>query len=255
VYTIYIPTTNRVGKQHTYNHLPKKQQKTAVLVCPKAELAAHQAAGYNAIACPVKGIGKVRQWIIDNHQGDYLIMLDDDLRFDKRREDDRTKFIPATESDVNALFSEIYKNLKKYTHVGVAPREGGNRLTNHFETNIRMLRVLAYNVKKFKAAGVSYDRCPVMEDFDVTLQLLRKGHENLLLCDWVQGQGMSNAEGGCSTYRTMDLQEKGAKLLNKHHPQFVKLVTKKTKNAWNGNERTDVVIQWKKAYESSKTCV
>ena len=57
--------------------------------------------------------------------------------------------------------------------------------------------------------------------------------------------------GGCSTYRTMELQGAAAeKLAAKHHP-FVKVVIKKTKTAWGGAERKDVIVQWKKAYQSA----
>ena len=253
---IYIPTLNRVGKQHTFQHLPEKLKKQTTLVCPLNEVKLHTALNYqNVLGCAAKGIGKTRQYILEHAAAngyDKIVMLDDDLRFDWRRLDERGKFYVATEAQVLELFKSIETNLKNYVHVGVLAREGGNRCPTEFMKNTRMLRVLAYNVPKFFAAEVRYDRLPVMEDFDVTLQLLRKGFPNLLLCNWVNGQGSSNAAGGCSTYRTMEVQEMGAKMLAKKHPEFVKLVRKQTKAAWNGQERTDVMIQWKKAFESSQ---
>lgn len=246
---IYIPTLGRVGKQHTYTHLPKKWKVRATLVVPKAEAKAH--GDIPVIVCPVSGIGKVRQWILQQHEGDKLAMLDDDIRFDVRRTDELTKFKPATESDIDAMFKELERVLGKYAHAGVTAREGGNRHIVEYMESTRMLRLLAYNVDKFKKLGVKYDRLPVMEDFDVTLQLLRKGHPNIVLNAWVQGQGMSGAAGGCSTYRTMEVQKQGAEGLKKLHPEFVKIVEKTTKGAWGGATRTDVIISWKKAYESS----
>jgi hypothetical protein len=91
-----------------------------------------------------------------------------------------------------------------------------------------------------------------MEDFDVTLQLLRKGHRNAVLNQWAQDQGTSNAPGGCSTYRTPEVQAAGAYGLQKLHPDFVTVVDKETKQAWGGGVRKDVRIAWKKALESSR---
>lgn len=244
---IYIPTLGRVGKQATFNALPTLLQQRAVLVCPHVE--AHHHTGLPTIGSTAKGIGGVRQWILDQHNGDKLVMLDDDLKFCTRRKDDPTKFVPATPKDVMAMFTALEFVLDKYTHASICTREGGNRKLNSHEFNARMLRVLAYN--KDKMPKVRYDRVPVMEDFDVTLQLLRAGHGNVVLCRWAQDQGMSNAAGGCSTYRTMEVQKQGAEKLKALHPEFVTLVTKQTKTAWGGQARTDVVIQWKKAYGSS----
>jgi hypothetical protein len=103
-----------------------------------------------------------------------------------------------------------------------------------------------------KKEGVRFDRLPVMEDFDVALQLLRKGYPSLTLNNWVQDQSTSNAPGGCSTYRSLEVQAKGAKGLARLHPNVVKLVEKTTKGAWGGGTRTDVQVAWKKAYEEGK---
>lgn len=245
---IYIPTLNRVGRQATLRHLSPKWQKRAVLVVPKSEANSHE---HPTIVCPYAGIGNVRQWIIDQHEGDKLVMLDDDLRFDVRRTDVPEKFLPASPSDVTEMFDTLERTLSSnIPHAGINAREGANRNTEDHLECVRMLRVLAYHVPTFRKLGVKYNRLPVMEDFDVTLQLLRLGKPNRLLNRWVQGQGMSGAAGGCSSYRTMEIQHKGATGLQKLHPDYVRLVEKTTKNAWGGATRTDVVISWKKAYEN-----
>jgi hypothetical protein len=90
-----------------------------------------------------------------------------------------------------------------------------------------------------------------MEDFDIQLQLLRKGMPSISINTMVQNQRGSGLEGGCSTYRTVEIQEEAARTLQSYHPEFVSVVQKQTKSAWGGGVRTDVVIQWRKAYESS----
>jgi hypothetical protein len=92
-----------------------------------------------------------------------------------------------------------------------------------------------------------------MEDFDVTLQLLRLGYANIVLAQWVHNQRGSGASGGCSTYRTMDMQAKAAKGLAKLHAPFVNVVYKQTSHAWGGQARQDVVIAWKKAYYTQRS--
>jgi hypothetical protein len=93
-----------------------------------------------------------------------------------------------------------------------------------------------------------------MEDFDVTLQLLTKGFSNFNISTIIQGQGSSNAAGGCSTYRDAQRQAEGAHGLAALHPEFVRVRTKKTNwSGWGSAERTDVTISWKKAYEKGAT--
>jgi hypothetical protein len=151
------------------------------------------------------------------------------------------------------MFARVEELLEQFAHVGVLCREGGHTAgTVEYETCTRMLRFLAYDVSVFRAARIQYDRLPVMEDFDTTLQLLRAGYPNAVLCTYVQGQGKTNAPGGCSRYRTPELQAAAAHALAKRHYPFVLVVTKRTKTAWGWGERTDVVIHWKKALSVSR---
>ena len=261
---IYIPTYGRADriKSSTFHKLPPALQRKTTLVVQDREK--HLYAGYTILVLPVKiqTIAPTRQWIMDQHdvkETKTLVMLDDDLRFDVRRTDDPSKFTAGTPQTATAVIKALKSALRKYTHAGVLSREGGNR---HHEdlTCSRMQRVLAYNVEKFRAAGVRFNR-PLkqlphekftMEDFDVTLQLLRAGHPNIVLVGWVQGQSSSNMSGGCESYRTIELQGLNAQTLARLHGPFVKVVEKTTKTAWGGATRLDVIVQWKRAYESSQ---
>jgi hypothetical protein len=257
---IYIPTYGRAARQVTLKNLPPALRDRVSLVVQQRE--AHLYAGFKGqvevkvLPGHIRTIGPTRDWIIQSHRvkkhGDALVMLDDDIKFDTRRKDDPTKFLTSTEREVERLFRDLEVILQSYTHAGVLAREGGNRVTEEVIYCTRMMRVLAYNVREMQKEKIQFSRLKVMEDFDVTLSLLRRGHQNAILCNWVQGQGSSNAEGGCSHYRTLSLHAQSAVGLKKLHPEFVKLVQKKTKSAWGGEERTDVIVQWKRAYESSQ---
>jgi hypothetical protein len=254
---IYIPTFGREKDQKTFNTLPKQLQEQAVLVVDSREKKLYP--GFPTLVCPpsVNTIGKVRQFIVDKHDvvryGPKIVMLDDDLGFGTRRADDPGKFVAATQKDIVACFKDLEKLLSTYAHAGVVAREGGNRFAEAgpLVECTRLLRVLAYDVSVLRKEKVRFDRIIIMEDFDVALQLLRKGYKNAALTGWCQGQGSSNAPGGCSTYRTMEKQKEGAEGLFRLHAPFVKLVEKTTKGAWNGQTRTDCTVYWKKAYDSA----
>ncbi len=250
---IFIPTLNRV-EQLTYRHLPPKLRQQVIFISPE-RMGIPDGAAWIPQPSHVKGIGPTRQYILDYSldclEDPAVVMLDDDLRFATRREDDPSKFRDSTPEEVEDLFVQIERLLDKgYAHVGVSTREGGNREIARMLYNTRLLRVLCYRSDILKQEGVRFDRIHLMEDFDVTLQLLRKGYTNVKINWIVHDQKGSNVTGGCSTYRTMEEQARAAYRLKELHPEFVDVVTKQTKTAWGGQERTDVRIQWKRAYNA-----
>lgn len=249
---ILIPTYGRHNRQHTYNNLPPAIQKRTTLVVQHRERDMYKDYPINVLPKNIETIAPTRQYIMRMTPERKICMLDDDLRFDFRRMDERGKFYVATEKQVVDMFKAIEKSLDDYAHVGVLSREGGNRVLEETRECTRMMRVLAYDVSVFRAENIKFDRLHLQEDFDVTLQLLRKGYPNLVLCKWVNGQGSSGAKDGCSHFRTIELHNENAHRLAKLHAPFVKLVEKQTKGAWGGRKRTDVMVQWKKAYESSR---
>ena len=178
-------------------------------------------------------------------------MLDDDCVFATRREDDPTKFRDASDQEIEALFVNIYELLEQYAAVGVSTREGGNRDTAPYAVNTRILRILAYRTDILRKEDIRFDRIPVMEDFHVGLSLLTKGYENYKFNHMVHNQGGSNTAGGCSVYRTLEVQRTASYILAGKFPDFVSVVEKETKTAWGGQVRTDVRIQWKKALQSA----
>lgn len=257
---IYIPTRGRADNQITLSELPDSAIERTYLMVDYKERHMWSTEGWpKVVFCPehIDTIGKVRQFIVHWHNrnkfGPLLLMLDDDLRFYQRRADQPDKFVDADQKDVQRMLTKLEKTMERcgYAHAGILAREGGNRITAEFKRNTRLLRALAYNVDVLRKHKVRFDRVTIMEDFDVALQLLRLGYPSVALCGWVHNQMGSGAKGGCSTYRTLELQADGAHTLASLHPEFVKCVEKTTKTAWGGATRTDVVVQWAKAYESS----
>ena len=256
---IAIPSTKRSKKQMTYNNLTPVLRAMTVIVVPEDEFDTYRRRlpEANIKGIPVRGIGHTRQWILEyaaKHGDGKVIMMDDDLKFNTRRTDDPTKFLPPTPEAVNAMVRRVYDLLDDYVHASIAVRQGANRKTAPTLYNERMLRVLAFNARKVLDIGVDYGRLEVMEDFDVTLTLLRKGYGCAIVNDYVQDQSASNAPGGCSTYRDFEMQARSAERLAELHAPFVRVVEKKTP-AWGkfgGGMRKDVIVQWKRAYEEGQ---
>jgi hypothetical protein len=252
---IYIPSRGRAHLVRTWNNLPTGHD--AVMVVPPAETKNYRDAGYMVLPCPAKGIGPTRQWICDQHdlrEGKQILMLDDDLEFFVRRMDEPTKVVKANNVFLNRMLKATISTAKAYAHGGIAVREGCNRNTAEYMLDTRCLRALFYDVAVMRKHNVRFDRVPVMEDFDVALQLLRLGYHSATINRWVQDQPGSNTAGGCSLYRTADVQAKGARGLAKLHPGFVTVVEKPAlkSGGWNGEPRLDVRVQWKKAFNNAR---
>jgi len=250
---IVIPTLGRADRQITFDNMPPKWQQRTTLIVQHHE--ADDYHPYPRIVLPkhIKDIANTRHHLVHEHPFDsqYIVMLDDDLVFSARRLDEPTKFRPMQPDDWDNMFYHLERMLRKYAHVGISHREGANRCTDDIIYNSRQMRVLAFDKTVLRSYDMGYGRIPVMEDFDMTLRLLRAGHPNVLLNSWVHNQGGSDQSGGCSTFRTPEMQKAAAHKLSALHPGFVKVRVVPPKGGWK-YERTDVTIYWKKAYESSQ---
>lgn len=80
---IYIPTRGRVDRQITLRSLPASLRGRTWLVAPKDEVPHLKKLHKNVTAQPdeVTTIAAKREWIVKQHKGDKLIMLDDDCGF------------------------------------------------------------------------------------------------------------------------------------------------------------------------------
>lgn len=250
--TIYIPTLGRADIQNTYNNLSKELKKRTKLVIHKSEKGQYDS--YTHIVCPLFPIAEKREWIIKQCETKYLVMLDDDLSFSvrKSKEDWRLRGCD-NKDDVNNLFTDILTALRGgYVHVGVSARPGNNRVMEDAVENTRMYAVLGFNVKKL-IKNVEFCRIQFQEDFDIVLQLLRKGYPNCVFYKWAHCPAIGyQTKGGCEKERTLELQNASVATLARLHPGFV---TVRQMNKKYNNEmakRDEVIVYWKKAFESSQ---
>jgi len=260
---IFIPSYRRLESQKTFNFIPKKLKPNTFIVVDSKDYKAYRKkyGAKNVLECPEKGISKTRQWIINKCIYPYALMLDDDISFHIRNKELKLRRCNKKEFIDLVLLLQGWLN-KGLIHVGISQRFGNNRIPKDYREITRMNNAYAYNCKEMrilkKKHGIGFDTLEekygkqlVMEDFFVTLSLLRLGYKNRVTYKYAWNQNMSGAEGGCSLYRTAKMQEESAKILQKEFPRVVKAVKKKSSVIWKGidtNVRADVVIQWRKAF-------
>lgn len=263
---ILIPTSGRPKKQYTLSFIRHLAPRVHLVVQAAQESMyrlAHPDVPILVLPDHIRMISPTRQWIMEwarDNGHKYVCMADDDLRLFKRRAptgDNSGAFslLNATQEEITEMFDAIEDGLHRrgYAHVGISAREGNNHIERDEIEVGRMMRVLSYNVGVFFETGTRFDRIDTKQDFDVTLQLLRKGYPNLVFYTYGQGQATgSGAAGGCSVFRDHDMMSRCAEELAALHPGFIRIDDKETKTAFGGGVRKDVTVYWKKAYDSSR---
>lgn len=254
---IFIPTIGRIHNQMTLRNIPQAWLgRTTLVTAPSEVEALVKATGHTkVIGANVKGIGPTRQFICDysHRNGLYPLMLDDDMTFCVRT-GEGVKLGNASMNDTLAMLRWVENQIAsgKYGMVGISARQGNNHILEPHRENTRINNAYAMDVGKMRACGARFDRLKVMEDFDVELTMLRAGIANVVTFHWAWNQKGSGAAGGCSTYRTAQVQDQAARELARVHHPFVTVVEKESKSGWDGMKtRTDVRIQWRKAWESA----
>jgi hypothetical protein len=252
---IFIPTYKRTRKQRTWDGLPTFLKENTFLVCGEEEREEHEKEGRQVLVHP-EGMHRVapkRQWIVENCREEKILMLDDDLSF-RCRIEGGYKLRDMGEEDFKKMIDRMERELDNYGAVGLSSQAGNNRsFPKDILSPSRMFTAYSLRTDILISNGIRFDDMEVMEDFHVTLSLLRKGIPNAVLQDWCWSQPKSNAEGGCSEYRTFEVQKKAAEELARIHSPYVQVVKKESKSWGNGLEtRYDVRVSWKKAYEDSR---
>lgn len=262
---LFIPSMGRSDRVITVRTLPRRWLRRCWLVVPEREAEeyrqAHLASAVNILGVPdcLKGIHNTRQFITDFCPEKYCFQLDDDMSFVRRLpkwRPDWAKFDETFQSHdaekVGEIFDLMEGMLRTYRHVGISARQGNNHVKEReWKLVTRMNNAYGHDVDVLEDLGIRWDRLEVMEDFYVTLSLLTAGYPNAVNVDYAWNQRGSGAVGGCSSYRNNEVQDRCARELHRLFPEYVTVVTKKSKSSWQGmEERTDVRIQWKKAFEN-----
>lgn len=261
MFYIVIPSRSRAGNVVALRYLPHAHREHAIIVVPIAQMQDYSSAhpGIHVYGCPADGIAPTRQWILENFCDKYLFFLDDDARFFVRKDMNDAKLTPILDDipEQKRMWDAVGDAFHRgFAWVGISYRSGNNFVTTEYRDNTKSFSVWGINADVVRSEEIRFDVTPVMEDFQVILSLLTRGYENRVYYRWCWDQASSQAPGGCSDWRTPEIQAKTAHKLARLFPSFVKVKEKETKGGWWVNEegkrvRVDVTIQWKKAAKSA----
>ncbi|MEK0326945.1 MAG: hypothetical protein QQN63_14705, partial [Nitrosopumilus sp.] len=161
---IVIPSHKRSHIMSTWKNLPRKlQEKTTIAVYPE-EVDDYNHFPLLILPDGLRGIHNKRNFILQSCQEDKLMILDDDLVFAKRREDEPTKFRPCDDIDVEQMYEIAELVLNHYAHGAIATREGGNRNIDDYKFNTRALRAHIFRVDRLQEEGFTLNGTKFMSD-------------------------------------------------------------------------------------------
>jgi hypothetical protein len=251
----FIPSTKRVDRQTTFNAINHAIDTTIVVPLEEYNSYSSKFTGH-VLACPAKGIAPTRDWIIQyciDNKIDKFVMFDDDVTPQIRDED--MKIRNSTPAEIQSAINWLEQSLDSYAHASWSVRSLDFDTPGDHKIAGRMMHVLSYRTEvlesyNFKCCN-GVDDTHVMDDFNLTLQLLTNGFPNCISLLYRSNVSASNSKGGASTWRTLDIHNKSAKRMAELFPNFVKLREKKN---WQGMEgvQYDVTVQWQKALKWGK---
>lgn len=244
---LLIMTRGRVGKQRTLESIPTAWLDRTMLVAPIKELGRHF---HTTFGVPdwVDNYSKKFQYIIDGNVVDdnKVVILDDDLVFSKRVGDKLLKV--RDKEELNEMFELMDELLDTTALVGVHPRQMGHTKPTPYVENGKVICIQGVN-RELCAPMPRVDRFPILADVILNCTLLSRGIGNKLITSFVQDWGSCQAPGGCSLYRTPEMQKEAVEWVAKEFAPYAKAVVKKPKQAkWLGDERVDLTVQWKRMY-------
>lgn len=269
---ILIMSRGRAGKVNTLNWIPPSWWNRTWVICSQGEYIEYrekvrQTVGIVEAPEKVTNYSQKFQWILDGFTKkiepipgyDLLdvgippkaLIMDDDLVFSQFSSEGKL----LTQRDPEKLapmFEQIEKLLDTYALVGVHPRQNAQNtqtLLNprEFMENGRIICIQGINREKI--GPVKVDQFPILADVILNCTLLSRGMPNALVTSFFQDHGPCQAPGGCSIYRTPDMQRAAVEYLASRWPGFVKVVERHPKTAkWMGDTRYDYQCQWKRLY-------
>lgn len=246
---LYIMSRGRAGKVTTWASIPPSWL-TRTYIVTNIDEAPEYAGHYGVeriLYAPsfVTNYSQKFQWILDGSgfQTKKAVILDDDLVFSRKI---NGKLITERDPEQLApMFAQMEALLDEYPLVSVHPRAMGHAAPAGHVENGRIICVQGIN--RDLIGPVRVDDFPILADVRLNLTLLGRGDKNAIITDYFQDHGPCQAPGGCSIYRTPEMQETCIDDLVRRWPNHVRKVIRKPKVAkWLGDERVEYVAQWKR---------
>lgn len=225
---IYIPSRGRPDRTITADALANAKIRFTI-VCSKIDDTVPQYikrwGKENILVVNSKNICEKRQKIVEHARLcriGKICMMDDDLRFYARLS--TGTFRTAAPVDLHDMVAALSKALDEVAHAGLVDKFMSQHSPRGHVSHGRYNQVLAYNLKKWPK-NVRF-RLPVNQEHDVHLQLSTQGLPPRILTEFSK-DAPYYAKGGCSFYRTPEVEERGHRMLAENFPEYVKVVPHK----------------------------
>ncbi len=264
---LYIMTRGRIGQQRTYTSIPYSWRDKCFLVVPEEEHEKHYPMGAEddmlvkpipTIAVPphVDNYSKKMKWILEDGMADgneCCVILDDDLVFSRQvLKGDKIglQTIQGAEAErLLTLWGYMEILLEDTALVGVHPRQMGHTKKPPYVENGKIICIQGIN-RRLVGDIPDLDRFPILSDVILNATLLERGQGNKIITTTFHDWGSCNAPGGCSLYRTPEMQAEACYWLEERFGPYIKAVEKEGKDGWLGGKRVDFRGQWKGLYKA-----
>lgn len=252
---LLIMTRGRVGKQITLSAIPEDWRDRTYLVIPWEEKGLHD---HQCLVAPdwVTNYSQKFQFCLDYAFLDQqkIVIMDDDLSFSERDTSvaGKVRFTKIWDQNVlSRAFSYMEELLDTTALVSMHPRQMAHQAPFPYKENGKVICIQAVN-RDLADPIPKVDEYPILADVFLNCALLSRGLGNKLITTVVQDHASCQAPGGCSIYRTPEMQRQAVEAVAAAYPDFATVVFKKAKQAnWMGDEgRYDLRVQWKKMYEA-----
>ena len=249
---IYIPSLGRATSLKVHLYIPSDIPATVLVSRKEIRQYRKNYPELDFVVCPYDRIAQRKQWALENSHDDIVMFVDDDLKFFSRPDSNSPKLVNLLDSPrvQRRMWRMVRRAFETFPMVGISHRAGNNHIMTPYRDCTKLNACWGVDRRVLFKEGIRIDTTDLMEDFQVCLSLLTRGYKNRSYFRWAWDQWGtgSNAPGGCSTWRTPEIQAENARKLHALFPDYVSLVEKNAKKGWYGHPRLDVRIQWRKAY-------
>lgn len=264
---IYIITYRR-DRVLTYENLPERLKGRVQLVTDREDGARLRSRypGALTLLCPVqgKGIGEVRQWVLEtaykNPQFKVCVMLDDDLQFQHGvwkpnafDTGERKMFVKASPDDIATAFARLEE---KAQEDGVGFTTCCTPFFNRFKEQWLMKRMAHsfwINTESAKEAGATFLGTRVMVDIKFSLDMYTAGFPSWSLMNFAARDTAPLASGGVNALGNRGAKhEEAARWLSAKWPRYV-VVTENgaAKHLKNIGTKVDIRFYAVRAYKDN----
>lgn len=193
------------------------------------------------------GWGDTMDWIVNyaSKFSERFIIMDDDLKLAYRPDLEVAEWKPFTEEIFDAAMATLLTTSMDIPYMGLRERQFSDAKKTEYEDGSRFIHIFSFYAPFFiQHPEYRYRNTDqrFMTDLKMLLTLLTNGVTTRTWNRYVHDD-VPDADGGCSTMRTVEGYNESAIQLYRAFPDFVSL---RQKTNW-GDTRIGTMISWKKA--------